>query len=55
MAPVGYNEATPQPGLPSSPLAPEPAGTGFCWGALHPGHTYSLYVSFVARLISGGL
>jgi hypothetical protein len=33
VAPGGYNEATPQPGLPSSPLAPEPAGTGFRWGA----------------------
>ena len=32
LAPVGYNESEPQPGLPSSPLAPSPAKTGFRWG-----------------------
>jgi L-alanine-DL-glutamate epimerase-like enolase superfamily enzyme len=33
LAPVGYNEASPQPGLPSSPLAPAPDTLGFRWGA----------------------
>ena len=31
-APRGYNEATPPPGLPTSPLEPAPAATGFRWG-----------------------
>jgi hypothetical protein len=31
-APVGYNEPDPPDGLPDSPLAPEPAPTGFRWG-----------------------
>ena len=33
IAPVGYNEASPPDGLPSSPLAPVPAVTGFRWEA----------------------
>ncbi len=33
VAPGGYNEALPGPGLPASPLAPEPAGSGFRWGS----------------------
>ncbi len=33
LAPVGYNQTDPPPGLPSSPLAPTPAPTGFCWEA----------------------
>jgi len=32
VAPQGYNLADPQPGLPSSPLAPSPGATGFRWG-----------------------
>jgi L-alanine-DL-glutamate epimerase-like enolase superfamily enzyme len=31
-APTGYNEPEPPPGLPSSPLDPEPSETGFRWG-----------------------
>jgi L-alanine-DL-glutamate epimerase-like enolase superfamily enzyme len=33
VAPGGYNEAAPQPGLPTSPLAPAAAPTGFRWDA----------------------
>ncbi|MGA2014841.1 MAG: hypothetical protein ABSH51_30535 [Solirubrobacteraceae bacterium] len=33
LAPVGYNEADPSPGLPSSPLAPAPEPVGFRWAA----------------------
>jgi len=33
LAPVGYNENDPPPGLPVSPLAPAPAAIGFRWGA----------------------
>jgi L-alanine-DL-glutamate epimerase-like enolase superfamily enzyme len=32
VAPGGYNDPVPEPGLPSSPLAPQPAATGFRWG-----------------------
>jgi L-alanine-DL-glutamate epimerase-like enolase superfamily enzyme len=32
LAPVGYNENDPPPGLPDSPLAPAPASVGFRWG-----------------------
>jgi L-alanine-DL-glutamate epimerase-like enolase superfamily enzyme len=32
VAPTGYNLPDPQPGLPSSPLEPQPSGTGFRWG-----------------------
>jgi L-alanine-DL-glutamate epimerase-like enolase superfamily enzyme len=32
VAPTGFNLPTPPPGLPSSPLAPTPAATGFRWG-----------------------
>jgi L-alanine-DL-glutamate epimerase-like enolase superfamily enzyme len=31
LAPVGYNVDEPEPGLPSSPLAPAPSATGFRW------------------------
>ena len=31
-APTGYNLPEPAPGLPRSPLAPEPHATGFRWG-----------------------
>jgi L-alanine-DL-glutamate epimerase-like enolase superfamily enzyme len=31
LAPVGYNVDEPEPGLPSSPLPPEPSATGFRW------------------------
>jgi len=31
VAPVGFHEAEPQPGLPASPLAPAPSSTGFRW------------------------
>jgi L-alanine-DL-glutamate epimerase-like enolase superfamily enzyme len=31
LAPVGYNENDPQPGLPASPLPPAPDHTGFRW------------------------
>jgi L-alanine-DL-glutamate epimerase-like enolase superfamily enzyme len=31
LAPVGYNENDPRPGLPSSPLAPAPDAIGFRW------------------------
>lgn len=31
LAPAGYNEARPAPGLPPSPLAPAPDATGFRW------------------------
>ena len=31
LAPVGYNETEPGPGLPSSPLAPAPDALGFRW------------------------
>ena len=33
VAPGGFNEGTPRPGLPSSPLDPRPEETGFRWGA----------------------
>jgi L-alanine-DL-glutamate epimerase-like enolase superfamily enzyme len=32
VAPGGYNDVDPPNGLPPSPLAPEPAATGFRWG-----------------------
>jgi hypothetical protein len=32
LAPVGYNENDPAPGLPDSPLPPAPAAIGFRWG-----------------------
>ena len=32
VAPGGYNDPAPAPGLPDSPLAPQPARTGFRWG-----------------------
>jgi hypothetical protein len=32
VAPTGYNLPDPQPGLPSSPLEPQPSETGFRWG-----------------------
>jgi L-alanine-DL-glutamate epimerase-like enolase superfamily enzyme len=32
VAPGGYNDPDPPPGLPDSPLAPSPAPTGFRWG-----------------------
>jgi L-alanine-DL-glutamate epimerase-like enolase superfamily enzyme len=32
VAPAGYNKAGTEPGLPASPLEPEPAPTGFRWG-----------------------
>jgi L-alanine-DL-glutamate epimerase-like enolase superfamily enzyme len=32
LAPAGYNENDPPPGLPVSPLAPAPSPTGFRWG-----------------------
>jgi hypothetical protein len=32
LAPVGYNQNDPEPGLPSSPLPPAPSDTGFRWG-----------------------
>jgi hypothetical protein len=33
VAPGGYNDPLPQPGLSASPLAPEPSLTGFRWGS----------------------
>jgi L-alanine-DL-glutamate epimerase-like enolase superfamily enzyme len=33
LAPVGYNQNEPEPGLPSSPLPPAPSATGFRWGS----------------------
>jgi hypothetical protein len=32
LAPVGYNQNDPEPGLPTSPLAPAASDTGFRWG-----------------------
>ncbi|MGH3102862.1 MAG: hypothetical protein ACRDN6_02040 [Gaiellaceae bacterium] len=32
VAPGGFNSSQPEPGLPTSPLAPAPAATGFRWG-----------------------
>jgi hypothetical protein len=32
VAPGGYNAPDPQPGLPDSPLEPQPSATGFRWG-----------------------
>jgi hypothetical protein len=32
VAPGGYNDPDPPPGLPDSPLTPSPAPTGFRWG-----------------------
>jgi L-alanine-DL-glutamate epimerase-like enolase superfamily enzyme len=32
VAPVGYNAAEPEPGLPLSPLSPAPSAVGFRWG-----------------------
>ena len=33
LAPVGFHNQDPPPGLPSSPLPPEPSATGFRWGS----------------------
>jgi hypothetical protein len=33
IAPVGFHDQDPPPGLPSSPLPPEPSSTGFRWGS----------------------
>jgi hypothetical protein len=33
LAPVGFHDQEPAPGLPSSPLPPEPSPTGFRWGS----------------------
>ena len=33
VAPGGYNDPAPAPGLPDSPLAPQPARTGFRWAS----------------------
>ena len=33
VAPGGFNDPLPSPGLPSSPLAPSPSETGFRWDA----------------------
>jgi hypothetical protein len=33
VAPGGFNDPDPPPGLPSSPLRPTPASTGFRWAA----------------------
>jgi hypothetical protein len=33
LAPIGYNENDPPPGLPDSPLPPAPSPVGFRWGA----------------------
>jgi hypothetical protein len=33
VAPGGYNAREPQPGLPTSPLEPAPALTGFRWAS----------------------
>jgi hypothetical protein len=33
VAPGGYNDPVPEPGLPSSPLGPQPSQTGFRWGS----------------------
>jgi len=32
VAPAGYNDVDPPPGLPASPLAPQPSDVGFRWG-----------------------
>ena len=32
VAPGGYNAPDPEPGLPDSPLEPQPSATGFRWG-----------------------
>jgi L-alanine-DL-glutamate epimerase-like enolase superfamily enzyme len=37
VAPVGYNEPSPGPGLPASPLAVAMDGAGFRWGDADPG------------------
>jgi L-alanine-DL-glutamate epimerase-like enolase superfamily enzyme len=39
VAPAGYNDPAPSPGLPSSPLVSDPSDTGFRWaaGGLPPG------------------
>lgn len=33
VAPGGYNDPEPRPGLPASPLEPQPSPTGFRWGS----------------------
>jgi len=33
VAPSGFNDPRPEPGLPASPLTPSPSKTGFRWGA----------------------
>ena len=33
LSPTGFHSSSPPPGLPVSPLAPDPAPTGFRWGA----------------------
>ena len=36
VAPGGFNSGEPRPGLPSSPLDPQPSETGFRWGTTPP-------------------
>jgi len=36
VAPGGYNSGPPRPGLPRTPLTPQPSSTGFRWGETDP-------------------